>query len=146
MFEKILFCYDGTAEGRRALKQGADIAVSMRSQTYLLAICQGVVPSTPEAITITPRLMNSEEEVARALMIDGVRRLHEKGLEAEGALVFGDPLTHISETATRIGADLVVLGHRQRGRLVRWWAQSPGEWLMDHLSCSVLVAVAPPEP
>lgn len=144
MYQRILFCYDGTAEGRRALIQGAQVAVAMRAQAYLLAICRNVVSTTvPDGIT--PELVAAEQGTARALMEDGVQRLREMGLQAEGSLVYGDALVHIPQTAKRIGADLVVLGHRQRGRFARWWTQSQEEWLMDRLSCSVLVAVAPPD-
>ena len=30
MYRNILLCYDGTAEGRRALRQGADVAMLLR--------------------------------------------------------------------------------------------------------------------
>ncbi|MET0984915.1 MAG: universal stress protein [Steroidobacteraceae bacterium] len=143
MYQKILFCYDGTAEGRSALAQGARVAVALHAQAYLLAICRNVV-ATPIPEGIAPELVTAEQATARALLDDGVQRLREMGLQAEGSLVFGDPLVHIPQTAKRIGADLVVLGHRQRGRFARWWSQSQEEWLMDRLSCSVLVAVAPP--
>ena len=39
----ILLCYDGTAEGRRALRQGADVAIAMKSRAYLLAICRNML-------------------------------------------------------------------------------------------------------
>jgi hypothetical protein len=52
MYQKILLCYDGTIEGRRALRQGADVAIAMNSHAYLLAICRDLVSSTvPEGVT-----------------------------------------------------------------------------------------------
>ena len=44
--------------------------------------------------------------------------------------------------ARRIGADLVVLGHKQRTRLERWWSESEESNLLDRVTCSVLVATA----
>ena len=32
MYQNILLCYDGTAEGRRALRHGADVAIAMKSR------------------------------------------------------------------------------------------------------------------
>ena len=43
MYQRILLCYDGTIEGRRALRQGADVAIAMNSHAYLLAICRDLV-------------------------------------------------------------------------------------------------------
>ena len=46
----------------------------------------------------------------------------------------------------RIGvesADLVVVGHRRRGLLERWWSGSTGSYLLDHIGCSLLVSRQP---
>ena len=62
MFRKVLLAYDGTAEGRRALRYGADVAICMKSETYLLAICQSyVTQSIPEGVNESPtKKMGSE--------------------------------------------------------------------------------------
>ena len=38
MYRNILLCYDGTVEGREALKEGAEVALAMNAHTHLLAI------------------------------------------------------------------------------------------------------------
>ena len=60
----ILLCYDGTVEGRRALRQGADVAISMKSRAYLLAICRNLL-STAVPEGVTPELVRCEEERPR---------------------------------------------------------------------------------
>lgn len=140
MYHKILLCYDGTREGRRALRQGADIAIAMKAQAFLLAISRSMLATAvPEGVT--PELVSCEEQTARALLEEGVNALKERGVTAEGDLVFGDPHDRIPETARRIGADLIVLGYRPRSRLARWWSQSKEETLLSRVSCSVLVAM-----
>ena len=37
-FNRILLCYDATREGRRALREGADLARECHAQTHLLAV------------------------------------------------------------------------------------------------------------
>ena len=139
MYRKILLCYDGTAEGRRALREGAELASAMQAETYLLAICRSMLaPAAPEAVT--PALVDCEQETARALLEDGVARLRARGLEAEGELAIGDPLQLIPDAARRHAVDLIVLSHRRRGRLARWWSDSPQQSLLDLVSCSILVA------
>ena len=140
MYRRILFCYDGTAEGRRALRQGGELAAAMKAHTHVLAICRSMVTTVvPEGVT--PELIGCEEDTARALLNEGVQKLRDHGLSADGSLVFGDPLVHIPETARRIQADLIVLGYRPRSRVARWWSQSEQQSLLERVPCSVLVAM-----
>jgi len=139
VYRRILLCYDGTAEGRRALREGAEIATATRAEVCLLAICRSLVAgATPEGVTTM--LVECEDGTARTLLEDGVARLRARGLEAHGELALGNPLERIPAAARKLDADLVVLGHRRRGRLARWWTDSPEQSLLDLLSCSILVS------
>ena len=141
MYQNILLCYDGTAEGRRALRQGADVAIAMKSHAYLLAICRNMLStSVPEGVT--PELVRCEEETAQALLTEGVQWLKDHGVPAEGQLVFGNPMVHIPEVAKRINADLIVVGHRYRTRMAKWWSEDEEATLLHKISCSILVAMA----
>ena len=145
MYSKILLCYDGTTEGRRALRQGADVAMAMKSHAYLLAICRNMLASAvPEGVT--PELITCEQDTATTILTEGVQWLKDHDVSAEGSLVYGDPLVHIPEIAAKIGADLVVVGYRYRHRLARWWSEEEEVTLLHKLSCSILVAVAPSQP
>jgi len=145
MYQKILLCYDGTIEGRRALRQGAEVAMAMKSQAYLLAICRDMlVGAVPEAVT--PELITCEAETAKALLTEGIQWLRDHNVASDGSLVYGDPLIHIPQVADRIGADLVVVGYRYRSRFARWWSESEEISLLHKLHCSILVAVASQTP
>jgi len=139
MYKTILLCYDGSAEGRKALREGAALARLMASDTHLLAICRDLVSASPPE-GVGPSLVESEGSAARAILDDGVRKLIELGIKAQGALVIGDPLVHIPGFAAKIGADLIVIGHRPRGRLARWWSESPQPVLLNRVACSILIA------
>jgi nucleotide-binding universal stress UspA family protein len=145
MYRSILLCYDGTAEGRRALRQGADVAMAMKSNAYLLAICRNML-STAVPEGITPELVRCEEETAQALLTEGVQWLKDHGVPAEGQLVFGNPMVHIPEVAQRINADLIVVGHRYRTRMAKWWSEDEEATLLNKVTCSILVAMEPPAP
>jgi nucleotide-binding universal stress UspA family protein len=142
VFRKVLLCYDGTAEGRRALRQGADVVMCMKSEAYLLAISQSAVSGAiPEAVT--PMLCEGEERRAQTLLDEGVQWLRDRGITAHGSLEFGNAVDRISETAEDIGADLIIVGHKARGTLARWWSESDEATLLERVSCSILVAMAP---
>ena len=141
MFRKVLLCYDGTAEGRRALRQGADVVLTMKSEAYLLAICQSLISSSiPEGVN--PEFARCEDERSQALLDEGVQWLKERGIPATGSLEYGSAADCIAETAERIGADLIIVGHKHRTRLARWWSESDEESLLERTRCSVLVAVS----
>ncbi len=143
MFRKVLLCYDGTAEGRRALRQGADVVMCMNSEAYLLAICQTLVArSIPEGVT--PELVAAEDRRAESLLEEGVRWLQERDVRASGSLEYGNAVDCIAAMAARIGADIIVVGHKHRSRLARWWSASDEESLLERVRCSILVA-APSE-
>jgi nucleotide-binding universal stress UspA family protein len=144
MYRRILLCYDATTEGRNALREGAEIALAMQSETHLLAICRSnlAAASVPEGITA--ELARGDDDHATAILREGVEWLRARGLKAQGTLVFGDPLEHIPAAARRIGADLIVVGHRRRSRLERWWSDSDEESLLAVSPCSILAAVAAP--
>jgi nucleotide-binding universal stress UspA family protein len=141
MFRKVLLCYDGTAEGRRALRQGADVVITMKSEAYLLAICQSYISSAiPEGVNA--EFARCEDERSQALLDEGVQWLKERGVAAAGSLEYGSAVDCIAQAAERIGADLIVVGHTHRTRLARWWSESDEESLLERIRCSVLVAVS----
>jgi nucleotide-binding universal stress UspA family protein len=142
VYTQVLLCYDGSREGRKALRQGADVVISMKSRAHLLAVCHSLVTSSiPEGVT--PSLVEGEDRRTKALLNEGVRWLEERGVAATGTIEYGNAVDCIADTAHRIGADLIVLGHRNRGRLARWWSASDEETLLERVTCSILVAMAP---
>jgi nucleotide-binding universal stress UspA family protein len=52
----------------------------------------------------------------------------------------GEPAPAIGKVAREIGADLVVVGHRQQSFLSRWWSGSNQAVLSDYIGCSLLIA------
>jgi nucleotide-binding universal stress UspA family protein len=141
MYRTVLLCYDGSHEGRRALRAGADVVIAMKADAYLLAICHSyVTTAVPEGIT--PTLIECEDQRANALLQEGVQWLLEHDVRAKGSLEYGNAVDCIADTAKKIGADLIVHGHKNRSRLARWWTASEEESLLERVSCSILVAAA----
>jgi nucleotide-binding universal stress UspA family protein len=140
MFRDILLCYDGTEEGRNALKEGAEVALSMNAHTHLLAILRSTgadLDAEPTADTHFPR----EQQAAMRILREGVEWLKARNIDAQGQLVFGDPVGHIVTCARKLGVDLIVVGHRHRSRLARWWTEAEDALLLDQAPCSILVAI-----
>jgi len=160
MYRNILLCYDGTIEGRNALKEGTEMALSMGAHTHLLAILRsngtdfrselaeskGSAESTSSAAALRPsQLHNAQQQVAMQILREGIEWLKARHLDAQGQVVFGDPAGHIAACARTLAIDLIVVGHHRRGRLERWWSEDGDAVLLEIAPCSVLVAMGPKE-
>ena len=138
MYRKVLLAYDGSIEGRRALREGAKLAQLCRAEVFLLAVVELPSIAIPDAGLIVP----TDEQTAtyEAILAEGVERLKALGFSPTSRLETGDAGQKIAEFAEEIGAHLVVVGHRPQGPLARWWFGSVGSYLVKRLRCSVLVA------
>jgi nucleotide-binding universal stress UspA family protein len=141
MFRTILLCYDGSREGRNALREGADVALSMHAQAHLLAIIRGTALTPPEGVSEARML--DDAHTADTILREGMEWLKARGLPAEGRLVFGNPLREIPACARELDADLIVIGHRKRGALARWWSDAEDYSLLEAAPCSILAACDP---
>jgi nucleotide-binding universal stress UspA family protein len=139
LYRKVLLPYDGSIEGRRALREGAKLAQFCGADVFLLA----VVETYSSAASLDGGVMTSmgEQTAAdEAILTEGVERLKIMGFSPIARLGMGDAGKEIAGVAEEIGANLVVVGYRPTGPLARWWFGSVGTYLIEHLECSVLVA------
>src|ERR1700721_2337407 len=118
-YKKILLCYDGSREGRKALRCGADLALDLKAETHLLAVVDMRSSIAQSAGLLTDMACGRFEDAARDILHEGVEWLRERGVRAEGHFAFGHPIDEISGLARTLHVDLVAVGHRARGGLVR---------------------------
>jgi nucleotide-binding universal stress UspA family protein len=139
LYKKVLLAYDGSIDGRRALREGARIAQLCSAEVFLLAVVE-VSAGTGTldgglAIPITEQV-----EIYKTILGEGVERLKAMGFSPTARLGMGEAGREIVGVAEEIEANLVVIGHRPDGPLARWWFSSVGTYLVKNLRCSVLVA------
>ena len=139
MYQRILLAYDGSLEGRRALREGALLAKRCGAQVYLLSI----IPDTPGmrvAEATFAGAVSRQADHHHAIFEEGVARLRRIGMEPVARQVQDEPARAITSFASEVNADLVVVGHRRRSLAERWWSGPDGAYLADHVGCSLLVA------
>lgn len=143
MYRTILLAYDGSLEGRLALREGARLAQICSSRVVLLAVVDPVDALLPMAgiagVYVEPVQQDRAEDFQK-ILDEGFERLTRMGLSPETRLEKGDPAERITATAKDVGADLVVVGHHKRGMVARWLIGSVAATLSDNLECSLLVA------
>lgn len=136
MYGKVLLAYDGTREGRAALREGALLARRCGAEVFLLAIVPAV--TSADAMGAPMVLPDAHEEIFQ----EGLAKSKELGLAVTGKLVHGEPIEEIRTYANKLAIDLVVVGHRKRSLLERWWSGPSHAFLSDNLDCSLLISRA----
>lgn len=141
IYKRILLCYDATLEGRKALRQGAELAVQLNTETHLLSVVDLHSRIGQSAGLVFDVVCDQIDQDARAILSEGVGQLMaEWGLVAQGHYAIGNPIEEIARCANRLQVDLIVVGHRCRTRLSRWWTGVGNGPLLDRVSCSILVS------
>lgn len=139
MYRTIVLAYDGSLEGRLALREGARLAQICHARVVLVAVVE------PASEVYTGDLgavyfPDDKTEDFQKILDEGTARLRRMGLVPEARLEKGQPVERITSIAQEVGADLVVVGHHKQGALARWLKGSVTTSLSDSLSCSLLVA------
>lgn len=140
MFQKIVMAYSGGEEIKAALYRAADLARLYNAELNLI----GIAESIPRTALAEPYpqyefLATGRNSIEQALLIEA-EELGNQGLKVTTEVLEGNPANEISAYAKRIGADLVVIGHTDKGLLARWFEGSTGAKLIRDLPCSLLIA------
>ena len=144
MFSKFLLAFDGTREGREALREATELARKVGAKIHLVSVVDLKPIDMMTETTFAARVIEDEESEMRKALDEGVAELSKAGLQVEATLSNAiSTAQDIAGLARDVGADLIVLGHRDQSLLARLWNGSVGQQLIAHAPCSVLVAVAP---
>ncbi len=138
MYRNILLAYDGTLEGRAALREGALLAKHFNARVILLAVIDSAAHMSVVADAGVAFVPLYKPEDFQKILDEGVARLTRLGLDHTALLRTGDPATCIVEVANEAGSDLVVVGHHKQGALARWLSGSVTASVIDRLNCSLL--------
>jgi nucleotide-binding universal stress UspA family protein len=137
LYKRILLASDGARESLVALREGALIARSLGAAAFLL-IVEADSPGVQMASGVHP--VSRDATPLRELLALGLARLERLGVAADGDVRAGEPAAVIADVARAFGADLIVVGHRKRTALERWWSGASGGYIIDRVPCSVLIA------
>lgn len=143
MYKRILLAYDGSDAGQKALLDCQEVAQWSKAELFLVA----VMPSAMSFVGLEGGVYDVElEERERgkyqSILQDGLRRLEQGGYVAHGEVVTGEAVDEINKAARKLGADLIVVGHKHLDSwAARWWRGSISGALIEHSPCSVLAVI-----
>lgn len=139
LYERVLLAYDGSREGRAALREGALLARRFGCRVFLLCVV-AETPGMRVGEAAYAGAVAQTCDASSALFEEAMQRLCELGFDPAGKMVTGEPAAEIAAYAREVRADLVVVGHRKQSLLERWWSGASGAYLVDHLTCSLLIS------
>ncbi|MEP6825766.1 MAG: universal stress protein [Ramlibacter sp.] len=141
MYKRILLAYDGTDAGQKALLDCQELAQWSQSSVFLVAVMPSAMSFVGlEGGVYDVELEEREKKKYDAILQDGIKRLADAGYSASGEVVMGEAVDEITKTATKVDADLIVVGHKHLDSwAARWWRGSISGALIEHAPCSVLV-------
>ncbi len=140
MYRKILIAYDGFTFSASALRQGAELARLAGAELHLLGIVvtTGVMALAEGSGGID--VWGRERKFIEAALEEAAKGLTGQDVKTFTCVREGEPSVEIAAHAHQIGADLVIIGHSDKGILYRLFEGSIGAQLLVHLPCSLLVA------
>jgi len=139
IYRRILMAYDGSVEGRSALREGALLARQCGAEVFLLAVVNETGSlGAAEGLHAGPVSLVCDRY--GEVLEYGLARLRQLGLVPQGQLAVGEPSRVIGDYARKVAADLVIVSHRRQNLLERWWSGSSGSNLLEYLGCSLLIS------
>jgi nucleotide-binding universal stress UspA family protein len=148
---KILLATDGSREAELAARTAADLAQKTQSELHVVhafGIAPVGPPVYPEATDLQSAEYEAEIEEGQRISEQGAREALQEEVEkvrSAGGTVGGEHLVEgrvtpgIVGLAEEIGAGLVVVGSRGRGRIRRALMGSVSDSVVRHAHCPVLV-------
>jgi nucleotide-binding universal stress UspA family protein len=142
-FKRILLATDSSEEAELATRVAVELANSSGSELHLVYVKPlPVTPPYPEVLDWREDLERAERE-ALGLLDEQVKKVEDAGGTVAGAHLREElPAEEIVTLAEELGADLIVMGRRDRGRIRRALAGSASNWVVRHARCPVLVVRA----
>jgi nucleotide-binding universal stress UspA family protein len=136
MTNRILVAYDGTEAADQAFEVALGAARQRGAGIHVIAVAS--------AAEVETHVMHDRLRVECAAYL---RPLPARGaavhVDVEVEVTEGIPAWEIAGAARRIGADLIVIGHRRRSLLRRCMETSVAKRVLDRAPCAVLVAPPP---
>ncbi len=143
MYKRILLAYDGSEAGQQALLDCRELAQWSGSELVLVAVMPSMMAFVGlEGGVYDAELENRERQKFEAILADGLKRLADSGFQATGKVLTGEAIEEITNHARKVGADLIVVGHKHLDSwAARWWRGSISGALIEHAPCSVLCVI-----
>ncbi|GAB2892843.1 universal stress protein [Paraburkholderia jirisanensis] len=127
---KILLYYDGTREAKGALHRAGELALALGAHADVLAVVDTVSAVAASGWYLSDLACACVQDAALLTLREALDHLEGSGVPVRGHMACGDVVDSISTHAGMLDSDILVVGHRTRTGLSRWWNRGVAH---DHL-------------
>ena len=100
-------------------------------------------PGEANAPAVIAQLIQEQNQMHKEIAERAAKTLQAAGLTADAAMVAGDPRSTLVEDASRVNADLLIVGSHGRSGLSKLLLGSVASYVASHAPCSVLIVKRP---
>ncbi|NDB63537.1 MAG: universal stress protein [Nitrosopumilaceae archaeon] len=135
-FSKILVCIDGSKYSSKALRTACDVATKNNSSVILIYVVDKSKKSDILAGTEYTEIIRKYAQEA----LDNAKKLAlSYGITTEIIIKEGNVANEIIQHSKKIRADLIVVGNKGLGAILRFVLGSVSAKIAQHSLCSVLI-------
>ncbi len=142
VFDRIMVAVDQSDQSRYAMEIARKLAAAVHADLTLIHVVHLPPATHPDLayldISARPACLEGGQELLDALAAECGPRTYK-------VLREGDPATQIVDAATRLGADLLVMGTHGRGRFASVVIGSVAQHVMQKAVCPVMCVAHPSE-
>lgn len=141
----VLLVFDATDEGQVALERCSELSVALSAHVNVMSVVDTASSNAACGGHLSDLGHTYLEEVARRALKTAIDHLTNKGITANGKVAFGRTVDTITRYAEASAPDIVIVGHRPRNAVPRWWRDRPVHAdLAERLHGSTIVTVTLP--
>ncbi|EZQ03199.1 MULTISPECIES: universal stress protein [Acidianus] len=139
MFNHILVAYDGSEHAKKALEVGIDLAKKYNAKLEVVEVVDTAVFAGAGIAPVPADVIDSVYNRAKADIEEAKKISKEKGIDAEGVTLEGEPASAILEYSSKNNIDLIVTGSRGLSAIKRIFLGSVSSRIVQEAKVPVLV-------
>lgn len=139
MFSHIVIAYDGSSHAKRALDIAIDLASKYSSKLDIVEVVDSTVFSGAGVAPIPADVIESVYNKAKSDIEEAKKVASQKGVNAEGVVLEGDPANAILDYVSKNNADLIITGSRGLSTFKRMLLGSVSTRLVQESKIPVIV-------
>ena len=141
----VLLVFDESDEGQAALKRCSELSVALSAHVNVVSVVDPIRSNAACAGQLSDLGHACLGEFAERALEAAIDHLASKGVNAEGNVAFGRTVDAIARYAETLDPDIVIVGHRSRHKVPRWWRdRAVHAELAERLHGSTIVTVTLP--
>ncbi|MBC8122210.1 MAG: universal stress protein [Gemmatimonadaceae bacterium] len=148
MFERIVIGFNRTPEAEAAFLQALELARHLKARLFLFEALELPVSALATVQTLyTPWVATPEQEeflkASEAILQEHCESARQAGVSTEFEKRLGPVQKLLCDYAQEVGADLIVIGHRDRSGLSEMIHSSLSNYLLHHSPVTLMVVQTP---